>query len=227
MPQPVERPPGFPPGVKVTTQDVRHAGLVPLSSPAARAELPTVEWAVVLGERRLHGWLQQEVARRSAPGWDVAVALGMVARLWTPAPEDRKAELGRLRCGQPTVAHMMSAWAQAQPTSALDRALYEALARVDGLDEDLEDLDGLAAEDPELAGRCAYRLLLDRDDLAGVPHVLGAERAEPLTRALDRVDNVGRASLSVLGDVLPADPGFRLSAVTWMEPDAWWAAPWR
>lgn len=190
--------------------------------------LSVVDWPAVLGERRLHGWLAREVHDRSAPGWDTAAAVGLVMRLWTPAPEDRGAELGRLRRGQPTVGSVLGAWVRARPGEALEGILSEALGRAEGLREDLEDLDGLAAEDPELAGRCAHRLLLDRDDLASVLRVLrGVGRADLLETALAELDEVGVASLSVLGDVVPAEPGPRLSAVTWMEPDAWWAGPWR
>jgi phage FluMu protein gp41 len=89
--------------------------------------------------------------------------------------------------------------------------------------DDLDELDGSAAQQSDAGRAQILRWLTVRDDLESVRQL--AERTSddlaPLTRALEEIDSRASASVVTFERGRPRGQP-RFQALAWMEPEAWW-----
>ena len=184
-----------------------------------------------LGDLGLAPWLLD--AARGRVGTDPlgpAVATGLVLRLGRPTGAARRRELLRLRAGEPSTVH---AWARRwiDGVSGRDQAELEATVRA-SLAAAIGALDALGesvASDPAAARQLAEDVVESREDAESVRRVLALVGAEEhlaiVCAALDRRALEVGAALADALDGLSVLPDDWSEALSWQEPDAWWALP--
>lgn len=204
---------------------------LPLLEPApyVRPTIPPATLADVTGEfppepwLAGQAWLVQGVAPllASPSSIDRLIGLGRLARLSTPAPSREALEVLR-RSPDGTISRACRRWLDGAMTAdAAAWAGVSAALSADALFDSLDDWldDWLDAPPDDL--REMLPLAHWRDDLESVSLMLrgtlGGEEIGATLRRLD--DNVDRYQ-SVLVDLDLDDD--RLSAVSWVEPHAWW-----
>ncbi len=154
----------------------------------------------------------------------VVAAVGTLGRLWSPrgTRTTAAAALARVRANDDPLARAI-AWARALPPDTSRAAAELARLEVDALGLALEPL-ATGATDDLLAARDDARAWLERrDDLASVATLLTAVGVASLRAWLEPLDRHARTHATTWGALAPiASP--RLVAISWQEPDAWWAA---
>jgi hypothetical protein len=116
----------------------------------------------------------------------------------------------------------VSQW-KAAAASARQSLLGLATTVAGSLLDDLDELDGSAAQQSDAGRAQILRWLTVRDDLESVRQL--AERTSddlaPLTRALEEIDSRASASVVTFERGRPRGQP-RFQALAWMEPEAWW-----
>lgn len=170
-------------------------------------------------------WLQREAEVRASRGslWDVAVAVGLAARLLEPdSPERRRALISDVRTRR--VVEALAAprlWARARSKPELDALERTAGAEAAVIAKAMPALaDAVDPDDPVWAD-AQLVLRHRRDDLEGVRLLLheatGEDRIGALLEDVDRTGETWSLSLPAL------DGDERLHRVSRVDPDAWWA----
>jgi hypothetical protein len=165
-------------------------------------------------------WLRETVSRHLVAGtpWDAAVAWGLAVRLAPPTPGTSVFDL----LDAPPADADALAWLGAHPGTRA-RVAADFVQRVDQLLATLpaveEAVVGDAPEAPEVLRDWLHR----RDDLASVYRLLARSGDDATARAaLERLDRAVSVRQTLFAMLPPLDDD-RLSAVSWHEPDAWWA----
>ncbi|MEM7249172.1 MAG: hypothetical protein AAF533_27885 [Acidobacteriota bacterium] len=201
-------------------------------------DAPTVEWPAAPVASWLDGledpWMKEETRQCLDPSepWSLAVAVGTHARLLEPRALGEPTELvQRVRDGD---REALAAWhdpprawaASLEPCHVRELALLVE-AEVDGLRDDLDELDRLDWEEPEWE-TLLRSVLQARDELASVRWVLcsvrGASFEDAVPRSILELDLVGRAVARTLELERPLDDE-RLHRALINDPSAWWAWP--
>ena len=179
-----------------------------------------------LGALDLEPWLVDAAAGKGAQGEGPAIAVGLVLRLGRPSGAAQADEIARLRAGEePTVVVWARSWLEGVAEDArteLEARVREATTRALVA---LDDLGALLADGDD-AGALAVEIVERRDDAESVRRLLAlvgdAEHLATVCGSLDRrALEVGAALADALVDC-GLDPDW-LDAVSWQEPDAWWA----
>lgn len=179
--------------------------------------LPPVE--AILGEERLDAELLDEVRTRGAVGdpYEVACAMGIVARHFRPAP--RSFEEILILAG-PTPLGRAQRWAAALDPAVRDLVVGTGLEEVDALHDRLDDVAEAAAARAPGATALAQSWLRCRDDLEGIRVLFTSVALEEALESLDEALLAAVDPFLDLGD-LADDP--RLAVAAWTEADRPWA----
>jgi hypothetical protein len=189
-------------------------------APLAEISAPLADWLKTCSDP----WLKQQLAPlvEAGDGWSTGVAAGMLARLLEPS----RPRIEALRRGvvDPELAAPRR-WVRALPAEALHTLERLALAEIDILHADLEQLEGAVDGDAPGWPVDWIAACRSRDDLEGVALLLReAGRGEGVERALGRVDRTGRRlHAGIPLRRIPRDE--RLTRAAQRDAEAWWGAP--
>lgn len=188
----------------------------------ARLSIPSLE--SLLGGFRAQAWLVEEWTKLSASrtAFRRAAACGLVARLWTPVPEERARANERLSGPESPSARVAGWWSQLGADHR-EQIEDEAISAADGLTQRLESLRTWIAEDHVEARVGVISLLLGRDDLESVAWLARPDEDSSIGRAIRHLDDSASAQLTALSAV-DVSSVRRLAEVSWQEPEAWWGA---
>jgi hypothetical protein len=187
---------------------------------SAHSRLPAA--ADLTGGYGLEPWVATALSAASASGsaYRELAALGLVARLWMPSPDQRAAAMmWVMQGGGP--GPLALDWARSLPTADLSEVLAHSADQTRRMVETAAAVsEAIFRNQPDAADKL-LRWLHDRDDLASIRCLLEGESAANLDRALRALDTAAQVHLTTWSAV-PAFEDPRLMAVAWQEPDAWW-----
>ena len=191
--------------------------------PLAALDAPIADWCADCDDT----WLADAVASRAASQdpWNDAVAVGMYRRLHEPSSADSAAQAvedllaGRVspQTGPPL------AWLDGMTTAQLQTVEDLALAEVDLIHAQIEQLGRDVVPDSEEWREDLLEILHRRDDLEGVRGILfERDRSTRLNAALTALDAIGSRFVGTTPDVAPFDDE-RLNRTWLRDASAWWA----
>lgn len=157
----------------------------------------------------------------------ICAAVGTLGRLWAPKGTATSASVAmqRVMADDDPLARARR-WFGALDDAARDALTALAITEARALTDALEGLRSQAIEASSEARDAALAWLERRDDLASVTALLGVKPGTSLSGAVSALDRVARAHATMWRALSPIRAP-RLDAVSWQEPDAWWAEPAR
>lgn len=183
--------------------------------------------AALLSGASCPDWLTEEYeqAREHASSYAQIAALGLVARLWSPAdPGEAGRHLSRALGGEALPSLRARARCDRIPAAVARRAASEAHARTRALLEEAEGIGAVEHTNHRAWQECLLSLAVARDELECVATALthtGAATA--LADALSEMDQRwGKTLRRKLRKSRLSGVPRRLLAVGWQEPEAWW-----
>jgi hypothetical protein len=188
-------------------------------------EIPEPSVSRILDGRECEPWLRElaTVLARSVDSVDRAAAVGALARLWSPEPQDVEVELAKLRAGAQSIGDQMHAWATNLSAEMLDALERSALLESDALAAQIANLQHLDDLPFEIANAAALAIAYRRDDIESVCDVLTEARCgQDLRLLLASIDHEATLQLSVFSNYSALQDDPRLRAIFRSQPDAWW-----
>ena len=205
------------------TADAATFSVAPIYQSARETEAPPFgTWLAGHSD----AWLIREVTMRAASGsiWDVAVAVGIFARLFEPDDAGQCRQLGeRLRTG--SAADVLTAprrWARALDDAGCDMLEAQTADEVRALRRGVTDLLERVNPDDRAWVDALVAICHRRDDLEAVRLLLFEARGTDVLRfPLGTVDDDATTLFPALPKLALTDE--RLRRVRSVDPDAWWA----
>lgn len=191
---------------------------------------PEVSVNTLAADQVREGWLMDEVRALWMEGTPFrrTCAAGLLCRLWTAEASDRSAARAAILGGKASPSTRAHAWFSELPAENRDKTLTAALGEAKILARSWKEVAEAIDESREKRSALLLAAALRRDDLESVaemyrpPGAGGTDaRLDAALRSADEAAACHRVGWA--GVRMPLSE--RLRTVSWVEPDALWAAP--